>query len=86
MPPQALFGVSVALSFIAWGIVAMRYIWPELRSQSRADALRPLLILHSGSLAWRSWCPALSGRTCHLLSHAQLRTVVSLPRFWPCLH
>jgi len=47
MPPQALFGVSVALSFIAWGIVAVRYIWPELRSRSRADALRPLLILHS---------------------------------------
>ena len=47
MPPLALFGVSVAFSFIAWGIVAMRYIWPELRSQSRADALRPLLILHS---------------------------------------
>jgi hypothetical protein len=47
MPPLALFGVSVAFSFIAWGIVAMRYIWPALRSQSRADALRPLLILHS---------------------------------------
>jgi hypothetical protein len=47
MPPQALFGISIALSFIAWGIVAARYLWPELRSQSRADALRPLLILHS---------------------------------------
>ena len=47
MPPLALFGVSVAFSFVAWGIVARLYIWPELRSQSRADALRPLLILHS---------------------------------------
>src|SRR5215472_99992 len=47
MPPQALFGISVAFSFIAWGIVAARYLWPELRNQPRAEALRPLLVLHS---------------------------------------
>ena len=29
------------------GIVAVRYIWPELRHRQRDDALRPLLILHS---------------------------------------
>src|SRR5499433_125956 len=38
---------SIAFSFIAWGIVTARYIWPELRLQQRAEALRPLLILHS---------------------------------------
>ncbi len=44
---QLYFFVSIAFSFIAWGIVAARYIWPELRSRQRAEALRPLLILHS---------------------------------------
>src|SRR5580700_11208624 len=47
MPPQLYFFVSIAFSFIAWGIVAARYIWPELRLRPRAEALRPLLILHS---------------------------------------
>ena len=47
MLPQIAFFVSIAFSFIAWGVVAGRYIWPELRSRSLAEALRPLLILHS---------------------------------------
>ncbi|HKQ87808.1 MAG TPA: hypothetical protein VJS43_13675 [Candidatus Acidoferrales bacterium] len=48
MPQQMIwFFVSIAFSFIAWGIVAARYIWPELRLRTRAEALQPLLILHS---------------------------------------
>jgi hypothetical protein len=47
MPPQLCFFVSIAFGFIAWGIVATRYIWPNLRRRQRAEALRPLLILHS---------------------------------------
>jgi hypothetical protein len=47
MTPQFCFFVSIAFSFIAWGIVTARYIWPELRLRQRAEALRPLLILHS---------------------------------------
>jgi hypothetical protein len=47
MLPQLCFFVSIALGFIAWGIVAKRYIWPKLRLLQRAEALRPLLILHS---------------------------------------
>jgi hypothetical protein len=47
MQTQFAFFVSIAFSLIAWGIVAARYIWPKLRLQSRAEALRPLLILHS---------------------------------------
>ena len=47
MTPQLCFFVSIAFSFIAWGIVTTRYIWPELRLRQRAEALRPLLILHS---------------------------------------
>jgi hypothetical protein len=47
MLPQLCFFVSVAFGFIAWGLVAKRYIWPKLRFLQRAEALRPLLILHS---------------------------------------
>jgi hypothetical protein len=47
MPPQLCFFASIAFSFIAWGVVAKRYIWPKLRLLQRAEALRPLLILHS---------------------------------------
>jgi hypothetical protein len=46
MPPLALFGINIAFSFIAWGIVVARYLWPELRRHSRADAMQPLILLH----------------------------------------
>src|SRR5215470_11687399 len=46
MSSQALFGISVAVSFIAWAVVMRQYLWPALRSQSRTNALRPLLLLH----------------------------------------
>ena len=44
---QLWFFGSIAFSFIAWGIVTARYIWPELRLRERPEALQPLLILHS---------------------------------------
>ena len=48
MPQQMIwFFVSIAFSMTAWGIVAARYIWPALRRRQRAEALQPLLILHS---------------------------------------
>lgn len=47
MPPQLYFFASIVVAFIAWGIVATRYIWPRLRALPRAEALRPILILHS---------------------------------------
>jgi hypothetical protein len=47
MSPQLCFFSSIAFSLIAWSIVATTYIWPKLRRLSRADALRPLLTLHS---------------------------------------
>lgn len=46
MLPQVCFFVSIAFSFGAWGIVTARYIWPALRFRQKAEALRPLLILH----------------------------------------
>ena len=48
MPQQTIwFFVSIAFSLVAWGVVTARYIWPELRLRERAEALRPLLVLHS---------------------------------------
>ena len=47
MQPQVCFFLSIAFSSVAWAIVTARYIWPELRLRQRAEALRPLLILHS---------------------------------------
>jgi hypothetical protein len=47
MLPQLCFFLSIAFGFIAWGIVAKRYFWPNLRHRPQAEALRPLLILHS---------------------------------------
>jgi hypothetical protein len=46
MNVQLLFGTSVAFGFVAWAVVTALYIWPELRSRSRIEALRPLLSLH----------------------------------------
>ena len=47
MSQQFSFFASIAFSIIAWGVVTARYIWPELRPRQRAEALQPLLILHS---------------------------------------
>ncbi len=47
MQTQIAFFVSITFSLIAWGVVTARYIWPELRLRQRADALPPLLVLHS---------------------------------------
>jgi hypothetical protein len=44
---RASFGISVALSLIAWSSVAVLYLWPALRSLPRVRALQPLLLLHS---------------------------------------
>jgi hypothetical protein len=47
MTVQLLFGTSVAFGLVAWAVVATLYIWPQLSTQSRIDALRPLLVLHA---------------------------------------
>jgi hypothetical protein len=47
MQTQLAFFVSIAFSLIAWGVVIARYIWPDLRLRQGANALRPLLVLHS---------------------------------------
>ena len=47
MLEQLAFFGSIAFSCTAWAIVLAQYVWPELRQRPRADALRPLLVLHS---------------------------------------
>jgi hypothetical protein len=47
MSSDALFGLSILMSFLAFGLVVKLYIWPRLRVMRRADALIPLVIPHA---------------------------------------
>src|SRR5215475_3912717 len=47
MPSIALFGITIAFSFVVWGCVARQYFWPALSGRNRADAVRPILFLHA---------------------------------------
>ena len=47
MPSIALFGITIAFSFVVWGLAARQYVWPRLRGRSREDAVRPILFLHA---------------------------------------
>jgi hypothetical protein len=38
--------IVIGFSFVAWGIVVAWYFWPQ-QGQSRAEAMRPLLMLHT---------------------------------------
>lgn len=44
---QALFGLSVLMSFVAFGLVTGLYIWPRVRTLRREDALVALLVPHT---------------------------------------
>src|SRR5437773_1641512 len=47
MDIQAVFGLSVLMSFVAYGLVTQLYIWPRLRILERDDALVPLVVSHT---------------------------------------
>ena len=47
MSVQVLFGISVLLSFVAFGVVTKLYIWPRVRRMRGADALLPLVVPHA---------------------------------------
>ena len=47
MNSDALFGLSILMSFIAFGIVTKLYIWPRIRVMRREDALIPLVVPHT---------------------------------------
>src|SRR5215471_17384013 len=44
---QALFGLSVFISFVAFGLVTHLYVWPRLRILERDDALISLVVPHT---------------------------------------
>jgi hypothetical protein len=41
-----IWGVTVAFGFLAWAVFSAQYIWPAISKRERADALRPILVLH----------------------------------------
>ena len=47
MSMVAIFGISVLMSFVAFGIVTKLYIWPWLRTLRREDALLALAVPHT---------------------------------------
>ena len=47
MEPRLAFAISIPLAFVVWGVIAARYVWPALRERPWAEALQPLLLLHS---------------------------------------
>lgn len=47
MPINALFGLSVLMSFAASGLVATLYVWPRLQRTPREDALTALVTPHA---------------------------------------
>ena len=46
MSIQALLGLSVLMSFVAFGLVTQLYLWPRLRRLER-EALVPLVVPHT---------------------------------------
>lgn len=46
MPVPLIWGVTVAFGLLAWGIFAAQYLWPTMIKRDRAEALRPILVLH----------------------------------------
>lgn len=47
MNSLALFGLSILMSFVAFGLVTKLYILPQLRRLQRNDALVPLMLPHT---------------------------------------
>jgi hypothetical protein len=47
MSIQALFGLSILMSFVAFGLVTRLFIWPRLQVMARDDALLPLVVPHT---------------------------------------
>jgi hypothetical protein len=47
MNPRALFGLSVLMSFVAFGLVTGLYIYPGLEALPAASALTVLVVVHA---------------------------------------
>jgi hypothetical protein len=47
MNSDTLFGLSILMSFIAFGTVTKLYVWPRLLVMRREEALLPLVVPHT---------------------------------------
>ena len=47
MDVQLLFGLSVLMGFVSFGLMTKLYIWPRLRLMEREQAMIPLVLLHT---------------------------------------
>jgi hypothetical protein len=47
MDVRPLFGLSVLMSFVSFGLVTKLYIWPQLRLLERDNAIVPLVLPHT---------------------------------------
>jgi len=47
MTSDALFGLSILMSFVAFAIVTRVFVWPRLQALRGTDALIPLMIPHT---------------------------------------
>jgi hypothetical protein len=47
MDPGPVFGLSIVLSFVTWGLIAKYYLWPVLQTKPGRTGFRPILLLHS---------------------------------------
>ena len=56
MDVRALFGISILMSFVAFGLATKLFIWPHLQTKERDRALLSLMVLGI-SLLWivRVW-------------------------------
>lgn len=68
MKVEALFGLSVLMSFLAFGLVTKLYILPRLRLMRREEAILPLVVPHAFRFVGLSFLvPGVASRT---LPHA----------------
>jgi hypothetical protein len=47
MVTQALFGLSILMSFAAFGLVTRLYVWPQIQRLERDDAILALTVPHA---------------------------------------
>lgn len=55
MDVQAIFGLSILMSFITFGLATCFYIWPALVRMDRESALVPLIVPHMTRFAGLSF-------------------------------
>ena len=78
MRTEALFGISILFSFVAWGILTKVYLWPTLRSRPRALALKaptPLAQFSVHRFGFSdTWC-CFAGLVCRLCRNLLLMEI-----------